>query len=79
MWYRYSAFRPEGHRFESHSSRHVGTLGKSVAVLEFCVWGANEAGIFVWEGERGIKRRRRETAIAKGNKPLTTRVSWEAS
>ena len=23
------ALRPEGHRFESHSSRHVETLGKS--------------------------------------------------
>ena len=24
-----SAFRLEGHRFESHSSRHIGTLDKS--------------------------------------------------
>jgi len=26
---RFGALRPEGHRFESHSSRHIGTLGKS--------------------------------------------------
>ena len=42
-----------------------------MAVLGFCVWGANGAGIFVW-GLMGIKR---ETAIAEGKKPLTTRGS----
>ena len=26
---RFGALRPDGCRFESHSSRHVGTLGKS--------------------------------------------------
>ena len=38
----------------------------------FCLGGANGSGIFVW-GANGIKRRRRETAIAEGKKPLTTR------
>ena len=28
-----------------------------MAVLGFCVWGANEAGIFVCGGLKGIKRR----------------------
>ena len=31
-WYlsgKFGALCPEGHRFESHSGRHVGTLGKS--------------------------------------------------
>ena len=49
----------------------------SVAVLGFCVWGVNGADNFVW-GLMGIKRRRRETAIAEGKKPLTTRESGGA-
>ena len=28
---RFVAFRPKGHEFESHSSRHVGTLSKFLA------------------------------------------------
>src|SRR6218665_4128144 len=36
----------------------------AVAVLGFFVWGANGAGIFCLGGLMGIKRRRRETAIA---------------
>ena len=47
----------------------------AVAVLGFCVWGADGADIFVWGGLKGNKRRWRETAIAKGKKPLTTRGS----
>src|SRR6218665_65238 len=27
--FKFGAFHPHGHRFEPHSSRHVGTLGKS--------------------------------------------------
>jgi len=30
------AFRPKGHGFESHSSRHVGTLSKSLT--RSCLW-----------------------------------------
>src|SRR6218665_2525348 len=33
---RYVAFRPKGRWFESHSSRHVGTLGKSFT--RSCLW-----------------------------------------
>src|SRR6218665_1050226 len=33
---RFDALPPEGRRFESHSSRHVGTLGKSFT--RSCLW-----------------------------------------
>ena len=33
---RFDAFRPKGHGFDSRSSRHVGTLGKSFA--RSCLW-----------------------------------------
>jgi len=33
---RFGTFRPKGHGFESHSSRHVGTLGKSFT--RSCLW-----------------------------------------
>ena len=45
----------------------------TVAVLGFCVWGANGAGIFDL-GLMGIKCRSRETAIAERKKRLTTSV-----
>src|SRR6218665_2548668 len=35
--------------------------------------------VFLFGGLMGIKRRRRETAIAEGKKPLTTRGSGRAS
>src|SRR6218665_1120841 len=37
----------------------------SVAVLGFCGWGANGAGIFVWGAKEGLS--------AEGKKPLTTK------
>src|SRR6218665_2645822 len=42
----------------------------------FCL-GANAGGYLCWGGLTGIRRRRRETAIADGKKPLTTRGSGE--
>ena len=48
-----------------------GSVVSPVAVLGFCVWG--ETGqVLLFRGLKGIKRRRRETAIAEGKKPLTT-------
>src|SRR6218665_3297268 len=35
--------------------------------------GSGGSGFFCWGGVRGIKRGRRETTIAEGKKPLTTR------
>src|SRR6218665_1556438 len=50
-------------------------LRSPVAVLGFFVWGANGAGIFCLGGLMGIKRRRRETAIAEGKKRLPKKIS----
>src|SRR6218665_520177 len=50
----------------------------AVAVLGFCVWGLMGL-VFLFGGLMGIKRRRRETAIAEGKKPLTTKGSGGAS
>src|SRR6218665_2357893 len=39
MWWRFgrvSTFRPKGHGLDSRSSRHVGTLGKSLT--QSCLW-----------------------------------------
>src|SRR6218665_3234621 len=44
-----------------------------------CLGGAYGGGHFCLGGLMGLKRRRRETAIADGKKPLTTRGSEGAS
>src|SRR6218665_1215519 len=41
----------------------------------FCLGGLMGRGFFVWGGLRGIKRRRRETAIAEGKKRLPKKIS----
>src|SRR6218665_1060250 len=58
---------------------HDPSYSASVAVLGFFVWGANGGGYFCLGGLMRIKRRRRETTIAEGNKPLTTRGDGGAS
>ena len=44
----------------------------------FCLGGLM-GRVFLFGGLMGIKRRRRETAIAEGKKPLTTRGPGVAS
>ena len=52
-------------------------LTAPVAALGFCIWGATGAGIFLGGGLKGIKRLRRQTAIAEGKNPLTIKGSGD--
>ena len=48
---KFSALRPHGRRFEPHSSRHVGTLGKSLTrscLYNFCRTWINEMKDKTW-------------------------------
>ena len=54
---KFGALRPEGRSFESHSSRHVGTLGKSFtccSLLRFSVSTPTQYQCCSWERYRNI-------------------------
>ena len=48
---------------------HGGTLVDSVAVLGFCVWGANGAGIFVWGAKVGLSAEGAKMRFPKARSP----------